>query len=252
MVSPIGATRGSSYELLTPFTRVISINKWIHQYIKLYKKENILKFIEYPNENSIDSLNLSSKKSLFESPKSVNREFKDEKVKNSIYTQLTDDLDKNIRLVYGIIKEFPDLSSSINDLNKDKPSKKDEILTLCLKLIEGLFKKNSHVFKENLSVYNSIFILNTNNKDNKNYNTNDSIDSNFLMIDIFQKIISCEEFLKCVIICALEIILFIDNIQEVFFFKIAEKLNLDVFYLLKIINPIMTFDLINVSYFYKF
>lgn len=98
--------------------------------------------------------------------------------------------------------------------------KPQDFNSLCLKLIDGLIKKNQLAFKLDASMLKQI-----------------------IQIDIF---------LKAIVTIGFEIVLYVENTQDIFFYKIAECIQLDVFHLLKIINPIMTFDLMNVRVYFTY
>lgn len=124
---------------------------------------------------------------------------------------------------YNILLE--NLNSNINsfmNLLKENSilitTKREDITVLSLKLISGLIKKNS----------------------NKN-------DDNTLFSVIFDN----SEFISSISFISFELVLYIDNVHECNFLKLLNLLNLNCLTLLKIINPIITFDLMNVSFSYK-
>ena len=180
MASP-NALGTNAYQMLTPFTRVVSLNKWVTQYIKTF------------NEEFLSSLGIN----LLETKASINFI-----------------LDK----VYELILKY-DVKTQTS---------REEAVILCLKLIDGVFKKNFSTFNNHLI---KIYLTNTNRS--------------IGIKDILLEIINNQEFLKSIVFCTYEMIFYIENINDIYFFKIAEKIELEVYSLLKIINPVITFDLMN-------
>jgi len=61
--------------------------------------------------------------------------------------------------------------------------------------------------------------------------------------EFISRILSNQNFLKSALIVAVEIVLFIENVEEISFYKLADMLELDLYELWKIINPFLNFDL---------
>jgi hypothetical protein len=85
----------------------------------------------------------------------------------------------------------------------------DEIKFLCFKILCGLIKRDERKFKA----------------------------------EFISRILSNQNFLKSALILAVEIVLFIENVEEISFYKLAAMLELDLYELWKIINPFLNFDL---------
>jgi hypothetical protein len=61
--------------------------------------------------------------------------------------------------------------------------------------------------------------------------------------DFISRILLNQNFLKSALILSVEIVLFIENVEEISFFKLADTLELDIYEFWKIINPFLNFDL---------
>jgi hypothetical protein len=61
--------------------------------------------------------------------------------------------------------------------------------------------------------------------------------------DFVGKLLYNENFIKSAIVLSMEIVLFIENIEEIVFYKLAEEAKLDLYDFWKIINPFLLFDL---------
>jgi hypothetical protein len=85
----------------------------------------------------------------------------------------------------------------------------EEIRVLTLKIICGLIKRDERKFKA----------------------------------DFISLILSNMNFLKSALIVGVEIVLFIENVEEISFYKLADVLELDLYEFWKIINPFLNFDL---------
>ena len=55
--------------------------------------------------------------------------------------------------------------------------------------------------------------------------------------ELLSKLLSNDNFLKAVLVVSVEIVLFIGNVEELSFFKLAEEIDLDLFEFWKILNP---------------
>lgn len=89
-----------------------------------------------------------------------------------------------------------------------------QIINLCLKITEGLIKKSKIALKNN----------------------------NELILSSIYNI----EYIKSLCVIAYELVLYIENIQEVYFYKLCNYIDLDCYSLLKLLNSTMTFDLMNI------
>lgn len=169
--SPFGGA--NNFQMFTPITRVVSMNKWICQYTKNFQPKYLHTFYGEENQNILPIL---------------------------------------CKKINDFAMKVFDLLTRYSVKLRNKP---EDLNLLCFKLIEGLLKKNQATFK---------------------------VETPQLKL-----IIEKEEFLKAIVTIAFEIVLYVENIQDIFFYKITQAIQLDVFILLKVINPIMTFDLMNVS-----
>jgi len=210
--SPIGLTHGNKFQMLTPITRVVSINKWVNDYVSSYKKD-LFYYIFLGSQNQFNK-------------KAITPELKEEL--DIIYSTLEEKID-------SLIEEIKVLIETNIYYKSNESEKRHEAKLLTMKLIKGLLKKNNFLMEENLSTYSSL--INEKLEENKDE----------VIFKINKHIIKNEEFIKSVLVCSFEIIFFVDNNQDNYFFKISELLNLDVYNLLKILNPIMTFDVVYVS-----
>jgi len=85
----------------------------------------------------------------------------------------------------------------------------EEIKILTLKIICGLIKRDERKFK----------------------------------VDFISRILSNPNFLKSALVLGVEIVIFIENVEEISFYKLAEVLELELYEFWKIINPFLNFDL---------
>jgi hypothetical protein len=69
-------------------------------------------------------------------------------------------------------------------------------------------------------------------------------ENNNFPIEIVQKYLDNKEFLKAIIITSVEIVLFIANVEEISFYKLTNRLKLDIYDFWKIINPFIHFDIL--------
>jgi len=109
------------------------------------------------------------------------------------------------------------------------------------------------------SLINQIFVLLKKYKITLNTNKNDLQKLILLFIDqiieknsesfsstVLSSIMNNEIFVKAIFVCSLEIVLFIENIEELMFAKICEEINIDIYDFFKILNPFIThYSLVN-------
>lgn len=303
--TPLSAT---NFQALTPFTKIVTINQTVLNYIKLYNKSNLEKLlnnqsdiysnstskrassininnttntnsnINTSNINTNDSFNnftdtLSNSNNTFNNslnnlrnpqanvnmsisvsnfhaepetiasntintttntPNNIISSTTNFKNINNTITTLTEDPYNTLqkKILYFINKISSELLFSTLTITEEK---KNNISRLVFRIIDGLFKKNFSCFTENLDFYYSLLDNENKTKTKKN------------VVSLLLNIINNEEFIKCVLVCAFEVFLYIENVQEVFFIRMCEYLKIDVFVLMKIMNPFVTFDLMSVS-----
>jgi hypothetical protein len=85
----------------------------------------------------------------------------------------------------------------------------DDIEKLTLKIIYGMLKKDERKFK----------------------------------MEFISRILANQNFIKSALVVSVEIVLFIENVEEISFYKLADTLELDLYEFWKIINPFLNFDL---------